>query len=276
MPGKADVYYDLYEIRHCGIVSYASTNGEAIRSTSAYWNIEHNIKSNTKGNMDYLNRIAAAYVRGYAAENNLELSDELISAPFSSLTDEQIHRIMAFGNHNDMKMYRFKVKVDLPRVKMALGFLKGVYPENLLDIGSGRGVFLFPFMRDFPYTEVTSVDILDHRVEFLNTIKQGGISRLTALQEDICSWDAPNNSFDVVTALEVLEHIPEVEKAVKTIVRLAKRYVVVSVPSKPDNNPEHIHLLTKERLTALFTMAGAEKLHFNGVNGHLFMTATKG
>ncbi|MGN0477535.1 MAG: class I SAM-dependent methyltransferase [Ruminococcus sp.] len=232
--------------------------------------------SKHKRNMNYLNRIAAAYVRGYAAENNLDLEGELISAPFSSLTDEQVRRIMASGSHNGLKMYRFKVKEDLPRVKMALGFLKGIYPENLLDVGSGIGVFLFPFMRDFPDTEVTSVDILDHRVDFLNTIKQGGISRLTALQEDICSWDVPDNSFDVITALEVLEHIPEVEKAVKNIVRLAKRYVVVSVPSKPDNNPEHIHLLTKEKLTAVFTEAGAKKLHFNGVNGHLFMTAAKG
>ena len=227
-------------------------------------------------NMNYMNRIAAAYVRGYAAENNLDLEGELISAPFSSLTDEQVRRIMASGSHNGLKMYRFKVKEDLPRVKMALGFLKGIYPENLLDIGSGRGVFLFPFMRDFPYTEVTSVDILSHHVEFLNTIKRGGLSRLTPLQEDICCWEAPDNSFDVVTALEVLEHIPEVEKAVKNIVRLSKRYVVVSVPSKPDNNPEHIHLLTKEKLTAVFTEAGAEKLHFDGVNGHLFMTAAKG
>lgn len=223
-----------------------------------------------------MNRIAAAYVRGYAAENNLDLEGELISAPFSSLTDEQVRRIMASGSHNGLKMYRFKVKEDLPRVKMALGFLKGIYHENLLDIGSGRGVFLFPFIRDFPYTEVTSVDILSHHVEFLNTIKRGGLSRLTALQEDICCWEAPDNSFDVVTALEVLEHIPEVEKAVKNIVRLSKRYVVVSVPSKPDNNPEHIHLLTKEKLTAVITEAGAKKLHFDGVNGHLFMTAAKG
>ena len=99
---------------------------------------------------------------------------------------------------------------------------------------------------------------------------------MTALLEDICCWEAPDNSFDVVTVREVLEHIPEVEKAVKNIVRLSKRYVVVSVPSKPDNNPEHIHLLTKEKLTAVFTEAGAKKLHFDGVNGHLFMTATKG
>ena len=50
-------------------------------------------------------------------------------------------------------------------------------------------------------------------------------------------------------------------------------YVVVTVPSKPNDNPEHIHLLTKEKLTQLFNAAGCTKLHFDGVEGHLFMVA---
>ena len=80
----------------------------------------------------------------------------------------------------------------------------------------------------------------------------------------------------MVTLLEVLEHIPEVDKAVVAAVKIAKKYVAVSVPSKPDDNPEHIHLLTKGILTELFTSAGCTKLHFSGVNGHLIMMATIG
>ena len=57
-------------------------------------------------------------------------------------------------------------------------------------------------------------------------------------------------------------------------VRLARRYVVVTVPSKPDNNPEHIHLLTKDKLTGLFLRAGCEKLKFGGVSGHLMAVAS--
>ena len=73
--------------------------------------------------------------------------------------------------------------------------------------------------------------------------------------------------------LEVLEHIPEVDKAVAAAVNMAKQYVVVTVPSKPDNNPEHIHLLTKEILTQLFHAVGCTRLHFDGVEGHLFLVA---
>ncbi len=81
---------------------------------------------------------------------------------------------------------------------------------------------------------------------------------------------------DVVTLLEVLEHIPNVEAAVRNAVRIAKQCIVVSVPSKPDDNPEHIHLLTKDKLTALFNEAGCVKLHFSGVPEHLILVASKG
>ncbi|MBQ3284546.1 MAG: class I SAM-dependent methyltransferase [Clostridia bacterium] len=225
--------------------------------------------------MTEFQQLSAAYVRGYVIKNGGDLSRGLIDAPLEQLSDDQINKLIDYGNRMGLKMYRFKEKDDLPRVKMAMGFLKAVYPESLLDVGSGRGVFLFPFLIDFPYAEVTALDILPHRIDFLNTIRRGGIERLDALQENICTWNAPDSSFDVVTMLEVLEHIPEVEQAVANAVRLARRYVVVSVPSKPDNNPEHIHLLTKNKLAAMFTEAGAKKLNFNGVNGHLFMTAAK-
>lgn len=56
--------------------------------------------------------------------------------------------------------------------------------------------------------------------------------------------------------------------------RIARKHVVVTVPSKEDNNPEHIHLLTKQVLTELFKEAGCTRLRFDGVNGHLFMVAT--
>ncbi len=215
-----------------------------------------------------------AYIRGVSKRTGVPaLSKNLIQKPLNELTEAEKEVLEKAGREAELKLYRFKNMGELPRVQKAIGFLKGVWPESLLDIGSGRGVFLFPFLEAFPYVPVTSADILDYRVEFLKDIALGGVDTLTAVQENIVTWNAPDKSYDIVTMLEVLEHIPEVEKAVFNAVRLAKRYVVVSVPSKEDNNPEHIHLLTKDILTDLFTRAGAKSLHFDGVNGHLFMTA---
>ena len=215
-----------------------------------------------------------AYIRGVSKRTGAPaLSDDLLEKPLNELTQSDQEMLEKAGRGAALKLYRFKNMGELPRVQKVMGFLKGVWPESLLDVGSGRGVFLFPFLTEFPFVPVTSADILDYRVEFLKDISLGGVENLTAVNENICQCAFPDKSFDVVTMLEVLEHIPEVERAIMNAVRLARRYVVVTVPSKEDNNPEHIHLLTKEILTDIFTRAGAKSLHFDGVNGHLFMTA---
>ena len=219
---------------------------------------------------------AAAWLRGHAIKTGApEIGPELMEMPLEVLTDDELSAIVELGEKTGQKLYPFKTgKAELPRVRQVLGFLHGIELETLLDVGSGRGVFLLPFMEEFPQVQVTALDLLDKRVTFLNELSAGGYNRLTAYNKNICDQPFPEDSFDVVTMLEVLEHIPDVEAAIRTAVRLARRYVVVTVPSKPDNNPEHIHLLTKDVLTGLFSRAGCTQLRFDGVPGHLFMVAS--
>ena len=218
---------------------------------------------------------AAAWLRGHAMKTGTpEIDPELLEMPLEALMDEELSSIVEIGETTGQKLYPFKTgKAELPRVRQVLGFLHGIEFDTLLDVGSGRGVFLLPFMEEFPQVQITSLDLLDKRVTFLNELATGGYSQLTAYNKNICDQPFPAGSFDVVTLLEVLEHIPEVDKAVAAAVKMARKYIVVSVPSKEDNNPEHIHLLTKEILTKLFADAGCTKLHFGGVNGHLIMMA---
>lgn len=183
------------------------------------------------------------------------------------------------GTHNppDKKLHYFKVKEDLPRVQVVLSFLHGMVAaglcRSLLDVGSGRGAFLFPLLREFPYLEVTSIDLLPHRVDLLDCVAKGGVDNLRPITGDICDCSLPNKSFDAVTMLEVLEHIPDTGAAVKTAVRLARNYVIVSVPSKPDDNPEHIHLFSRTDLEKHFLEAGCRKVKFMSVTGHHVMVA---
>lgn len=220
-------------------------------------------------------KTASAWILGHARASGVPaLSDELRSRIADDCSDDELLRIVEAGHAAGLKLYPFKTGTQtLARSRRVMGFLRSVQFEAMLDVGSGRGVFLIPFMKKFPWVQVTSLDLLEKRVAFLNELADGGFPQLHAEQKNICDQPFPDKSFDVVTLLEVLEHIPEVDRAVAAAVRMAKQYVVVTVPSKPDDNPEHIHLLTKEKLTQLFNAAGCTKLHFDGVEGHLFMVA---
>lgn len=121
---------------------------------------------------------------------------------------------------------------------------------------------------------MTSLDNLPHRVALHECIHEGGIENLHPMLENICIWDAPDKTFDVVTMLEVMEHIPDTVAVVKNAIRLAKNYIIVSVPSKPDDNPEHIHLFSSDELKRLFLENGCLKVKFTGVTGHTIMIAT--
>ena len=201
----------------------------------------------------YITNLAEAYKRGYEKK-------------FAGVKDA-----------SEMKLHYFKVKEDLPRVQVVLSFLQGIVPagqcNSLLDVGSGRGVFLFPLLRDFPNLEVTSLDIFPHRVALHECIREGGMENLHPLLENICTWNASDKTFDVVTMLEVMEHIPDTQAVVKNAIRLARNYIIVSVPSKPDDNPEHIHLFSNDDLERLFLENGCTKVKFMSVTNHRVMVA---
>lgn len=223
--------------------------------------------------------LAAAYVRGEGKKRDIGLSEELTAVPLEDLTEEQKDKLVTLGKNAELKMHYFKEKDELPRVQLVMGFLRGMVASgqiaSVLDVGSGRGAFLFPLLTEFPGLEVTSIDILPHRVALLQSVAKGGVDNLHAIERNLCEWDGPEGAFDAVTLLEVLEHIPDVEKAVANAVRMAGRYIIVTVPSKPDDNPEHIHLFTKDMLTEMFLRAGCSKVKFDSVLNHLFMITVK-
>lgn len=195
---------------------------------------------------------AAAFVRGHRAD-----------AP-----REEDARVVAWGLEQDeLKLHKFKRKRPLPRVTRVLGALRGFQPRTLVDVGSGRGTFLWPMMDALPTVGVTSIETHPVRVRDLQAVREGGVQRLTVRDEDARACTLPDGAADVVTVLEVLEHQPDPERLAREALRLATSWVVASVPSQPDDNPEHIQLFTPQTLRALF--AGAIRVDVEHVRGHL-------
>ena len=163
--------------------------------------------------------------------------------------------------------------MGLQRVRKILGVLYSLDPDNLLDVGSGRGAFLWPLLNEFQSLNVTTIDSNKQRANDLQAVQMGGISRLSAYCMDVTDLSFEDNQFDGVTMLEVLEHIPDALRAVAQAVRVARRFVVLTVPSKADDNPEHIHLFSEASLTRLFSEVGVTQLNFEYIHNHLILVA---
>jgi len=204
-------------------------------------------------------KFAAAYVRGTLPD---------IATPDESET-------VAVGRARGLKLYPFKRSAQLPRVRAVLGVLRSLTPATLLDIGSGRGVFLWPLLDEFPELAVTAIEITGKRLGVLEAVRRGGIDRLSVGRMDATRLAFADRTFDVVTVLEVLEHLERPDLAAQEAVRVARRAVIASVPSKADDNPEHIRLFHRSTLTRLFADAGAPKAKIEYVLNHMVCVVTR-
>lgn len=177
--------------------------------------------------------------------------------------------LLAAARRAGLRWHKFKRKSGPPRVTHVLSILEGLAPQSLLDIGSGRGAFLWPVVARFDQLAVTAVDRLAHRVADIEAVRTGGIARVRAHAADVAALPFDDAAFDVVTILEVLEHLEDPAAAARETLRVASRYVVASVPSHEDDNPEHIQLFTRDSLTELFQRAGAERVQISHVLNHM-------
>jgi SAM-dependent methyltransferase len=225
----------------------------------------------------YYERVVAAYVRGkLRGTASVETYATLFNRPLELLAEKDLVEIINIGQNHGLRLHRFKRTMDLARVRKVLGVLKGMQPTNLLDIGSGRGAFLWPLLDAFPLLPVTATDILAYRVQDLAAVHGGGMTDLTAVHADVTALPFSDKTFDVVTMLEVLEHVPNSRQAVAEVCRVARRFVILSVPSKPDSNPEHIHLFDPSTLSALLEEQGLPRVSVDPVLNHHIVVARGG
>lgn len=213
----------------------------------------------------YFLDLAAAFVRG---KLDIGCADAA----------EEPQKLFERGLEANLKLHKFKRTMELARVQRVFGILRGFQPETLLDIGSGRGAFLWPLLNEFPDLSVCAVDMRADRVADIEAVRKGGINRLRGVVMDACDLNQVSDSeFDIVTMLEVLEHMPTPQKAISEAIRVSRRAVILSVPSKHDDNPEHIHLLTKEQLKKMIEGAGQHNLkaQFENVLNHVIAITVK-
>lgn len=95
--------------------------------------------------------------------------------------------------------------------------------RSVLDVGARDGHFSMLLTRYFE--EVTALDLEKPSFDY---------PRVTTVKGNATALGFPDNSFDCTFCTEVLEHIPEIEKACREIMRVARHEVIIGVPFEQD------------------------------------------
>lgn len=136
------------------------------------------------------------------------------------------------------------------------------YATRILEVGCGEGRQLTAIGRRFPDADLVGIDLPDVELE---EAWDGVASQM--IQASALALPFADKSFDLVMAIEVLEHVPDPEQALREIARVAADVVVLSVPWEPvwragnlargryirafGNTPGHIQHFTRRGFAAL-------------------------
>jgi SAM-dependent methyltransferase len=139
-------------------------------------------------------------------------------------------------------------------------------PRSLLDVGCGEGVLTAEWARALPSTPVLGVDVED----VVRAAARPNLRFATIAPVPPLAW--ADGEWDLVSAIESLEHMHDPEGAVAEMARCARRHLLVSVPREPlwralnlargayvragGNTPGHRHHFTPSSLRALLRRHG--------------------
>lgn len=152
-----------------------------------------------------------------------------------------------------------------------MGTLQGVLGDTsgtVVDIGIGEG---FALERMFPAgTEAIGLEYRHDKA----LVASQKLPAVSVIRGDAGVLPFPDRSADLVTSIEVLEHLPGYEQAVVEMARICRGRLVISVPWEPwfrlgnlgrgknvkrwGNDPEHVNFFSPSKLRAALSPHFAE------------------
>ena len=143
-------------------------------------------------------------------------------------------------------------------------------PESVLDVGCGEGVLTEAWAERLGDGRVVGVDLDDPKLRADWETRRR--PNLEFQAQDATSLPYETGEFDMATAIEVLEHVPEPEATLAEMARVARRRLLVSVPREPlwralnlargaywgalGNTPGHVNHWSKRGFLSLLSRYG--------------------
>jgi len=106
--------------------------------------------------------------------------------------------------------------------------LDGPSPRRILEVGVGEGHVMRRVRERFPGVPIAGLDLPDEALS-----DDWRAERLPCLFGDATALPFPDGGFDLVLAIEVLEHVPGPDAALAELARVCTGRLIASVPFEP-------------------------------------------
>jgi 2-polyprenyl-3-methyl-5-hydroxy-6-metoxy-1,4-benzoquinol methylase len=143
-------------------------------------------------------------------------------------------------------------------------------PESVLDVGCGEGVLTSEWARRLNGGRIVGIDLDDPKLRSEWDARTQPNLEFRAEEATALSFD--DDEFDMATAIEVLEHVPQPEATLAEMARVARGWLLVSVPREPlwrglnmargaywrslGNTPGHVNHWSKVGFVSLLSRYG--------------------
>jgi 2-polyprenyl-3-methyl-5-hydroxy-6-metoxy-1,4-benzoquinol methylase len=143
-------------------------------------------------------------------------------------------------------------------------------PDSLLDVGCGEGVLTHEWAQRLGDRRIVGIDLDDPLLHAEWSKRQAPNLTYQVMKAENLPF--ADGEFDVASAIEVLEHVPDPEHTVAEMARVASGWLLVSVPREPlwrglnmargayikdlGNTPGHLNHWSKRSFVKLLSRHG--------------------
>lgn len=140
-----------------------------------------------------------------------------------------------------------------------LTLIKQYFSGKILDAGCGSGSTTLFLVHIFPMSQIVGVDISAHAIHLLNrSVKRKRLKNVKGVVSNLQCLPFLEESFDCIFCYSVLEHVLDIKRALKELVRVLKRGGLLLVRYTSDYS-------FRERLLSAFVTPFKKEIEFDEI-----------